>query len=163
MDKAGAPGEIVEARASLFARGAGGNCGDQAVLFEREVGDEVVELKHESHFVAEVLRTAETGELSAAEQDATAIRIVEAAEEVQERALAATGGAAEGDGLCRKGFEIDAVKDLDGAVFVALPEAFGAQDRRRLCGLPFWMRWGVESGMATQSEAPPLREPAWHR
>ena len=89
MGKAGARGKVVEAREGLFARSAGGHSGNEAVLLEREVGDEVVELKHEAHFVAEVLRTAETGELNPTEQHATAIGIVEAAEEVQESAFAA--------------------------------------------------------------------------
>jgi len=47
---------------------------------------------------------------------------------VEEGAFAASGGAAEGDGLGGKGLEVDAVQDGDGAVFVALPEVFGAQD-----------------------------------
>src|SRR4051812_13254347 len=80
MRKAGAVGEFVKACERVFARRARGHGGDKAVLFEREVGDQVVELKYEADFVAKVMRSATTLDGAAVEEYATASGLIQAAE-----------------------------------------------------------------------------------
>ena len=48
MRQSGALGEFVQARESFFAGSAGGDGGNQAVLFKSQVGDQVVELEDET-------------------------------------------------------------------------------------------------------------------
>ena len=111
------------------AADAGGDGRDEAVLFEREIGDEVVELEDEADLVAQEMEAVAVAiELDAVDGDAAAVGLVEAAEEMQQRALAAAGGAAERDGLAFDGLEVDALEDGDGAVVVALPDLGGAED-----------------------------------
>jgi hypothetical protein len=121
--EAGAVGELVEAGEGRGARDAGGDGGDEAILFEGEVGDEVVHLEDETDFVAEEVEAVAVAiELDVVDGDAAAVGLVEAAEEMEESALAAAGGTAESDGLAFDGFEVYAVEDLDGAVVVGLED-----------------------------------------
>jgi hypothetical protein len=129
VSEAGAFGELVQAGTSGGAIDASGDGGDEAVLFEREIWDEVVELKDEADFVTQHVKAAAVAiDLDAVEEDASLVGFVEATEEMKERALAAAGWAAEGDGLAGDGFEVDAFEDFDGAVVVGLADVFGAED-----------------------------------
>jgi hypothetical protein len=125
----GAVGELLEAGVGGGVADARGDGGDEAVFFQGEVGDEVVELEDEADFVAQEMEAAAMAvELDAVDGDAAAVGFVEAAEEMEEGALAAAGGAAESDGLALDGFEVDTLEDGDGSVVVALPDFGGAQD-----------------------------------
>ena len=53
MADAGAVGEVLRRACAEARLSAGGDGGDEAVLFQREVGDEVVELEDEADFVAQ--------------------------------------------------------------------------------------------------------------
>src|SRR6516225_2629796 len=87
--------------------------------------------------------------------------LVKAAEEMEQRAFAASGWPAESHSLSGKYLEIDSIQDRNRAFFVAHPDIFGAENRCRAFGCGSSLL--VECGVATQSEAPPLRAPAWHR
>jgi hypothetical protein len=129
MGEAGALGEMMQAVTGGGARDAGGDGGDEAVFFEGEVGDEVVKLEDEADFVAEHVEAAAVAiDFDAVEEDAASVGFVEATEEMEQRAFAATGGAAEGDGLAGDGFEVDALENFNGAVVVTLANAFGSKD-----------------------------------
>jgi hypothetical protein len=131
VSEAGAFGELVQAGASGGAIDASGHGGDEAVLFEREIGDEVVELEDETDFVTQHVKAAAVAiDLDAVEEDAALVGLVESAEEMKKCALAAAGWAAEGDGLAGDGFEVDTFEDFDGAVVVGLADVFGAEDDR---------------------------------
>ncbi len=129
--EAGALGEVVQARESGGARNAGGDGRDQAVFLEGEIGDEVVELEDKADFVAqEAEGVGVPVDLDAVDGDEAAIRFVETAEEVKQRAFAAAGGAAECYGLAFTGDEVDAVENGDGTLVVALPDVLRAEDNR---------------------------------
>jgi hypothetical protein len=129
MAEAGAVGEVLEAGEGGATVDAGGDRGDEAVFFEGEVGDEVVHLEDEADFVAQEMEAAAVAvEFDVVDGDAAAVGFVEAAEEMEESAFAAAGGAGEGDGLAFDGLEVDAVENGDGAVVVALPDVGGAEN-----------------------------------
>ena len=158
MREAGALGQFVQALVGEGAIGAGGDGGDEAVLCEREIGDEVVKLEDETDLVAQKLeQVAVAIDFDAVDDDAAAVGCVESAEEMQQRAFAATGGSAERDGLALRGFEVDAAENRDGAVVVALPHVFGAEDNVIAASRVVWSR------LLIRSEAPPPDGCAWHR
>ena len=64
--------------------------------------------------------------------DVPAIRRVQTAEQVQQRAFSAAGGAAEGNRLAGEGLEINALEHCNRTVVVALPYILGAEDDARL-------------------------------
>jgi hypothetical protein len=133
--EAGAVGELFEAGLGGGVADAGGDGGDEAVFFEGEIGDEVVELEDEADFVAQEMEAAAMAvELDAVDRDAAAVGLVETAEEMEEGALAAAGGSAESDGLACDGFEVHALEDGDGTIVVALPDFGGAEDDGGLGG-----------------------------
>src|ERR1039457_2636372 len=122
MGEAGAVGKLAEALLRGVAVGSGGDRGNEAILFERQVGNEVVQLEDETDFVAqEAQEIAMTIDLNVIHRDAAPFGLVQSAEEVEERALATAGRAAERNGFALGSFEVDALEHGDGAVVVALP------------------------------------------
>ena len=100
MGEAGALGELLQALVGEGAICSGGNRGDKAVFSEGQVGNEVVKLEDEADFVTEQIeQIAMTIDLNTVDDDAAAVGRVESAEEMEKRALAAAGWAAESDGL----------------------------------------------------------------
>jgi hypothetical protein len=75
----------------------------------------------------QVLRTVAFLEVRAVDQHAPAGRLIQAAEQVEQGAFAATGGTADRYHLPGKHFQVNSVQDGDGTVFVALPHILGAQ------------------------------------
>src|ERR1019366_8096295 len=77
------------------AIGSRGDTGNEAVLLQREIGNEVVELKNESHLVAQqAQKIAALVDLDAIDRDASAIGRVKTSKQMQQRALATSGGTA---------------------------------------------------------------------
>ena len=91
-------------------------------------------------------------ELDAVDRDAAAVGFIKAAEEVKQRAFAAAGGAAEGDGLAFDGFEVDALEDGDGAIVVALPDLGGAEDDADGCARAWRSRMSFETQRLHRSD-----------
>ena len=100
MREAGALGKLMQARLRGAAIDARGHRGNKAVLFQRQIGNEVVELKDEAHLVAQkAQQIAMAIDLDAIDRDASAVGRIEAAEQMQQRALAAARWPAERDRL----------------------------------------------------------------
>jgi hypothetical protein len=90
MFQAGALCQVQQARLRNVAIDSRGDCGNKTVFLEREIGDEIVELKDEAHFVAQkVQQVAMAVDGNAIDQDSSVIRCIEAAEEMKERAFSA--------------------------------------------------------------------------
>ena len=96
----------------------------------------MVELKHETDpFVAETVQLAgsDTVEVATVELDDAFIGPVQAAQDVQERALAAAGGPDDGDELAFVHGQIHALEDVDPrrAHPVGLMDVLGSQNYRQ--------------------------------
>jgi hypothetical protein len=80
--------------------GPGGNSRNEAVLFQREIRNQVVELKDEAYLVPEQAQQIEAAiDLDSIDRHPSAIGRIETAEQVEKRALAAARWTAERDGL----------------------------------------------------------------
>jgi hypothetical protein len=109
------------------AVGAVGEGGHADVFLDGEVGDQVVQLEDEAEVAAaEEQAVVLARGVEAADGDFAAVGAVEAAEEVEERALAGAGGAPEGDDLAGVDGEADLVEHGDAARVVALGDALRA-------------------------------------
>ena len=129
MGQAGSLSEFHEASLGDATVNAGGNGGDETVLSEGEIGNEIVKLKDEADLVAEQAeKIAMAIDFNSVDEDAAAIGLIETAEEMEERAFAAARRAAESDGLAFDGFEVYAFQDRDGAVVVALPQVLSLEN-----------------------------------
>ena len=85
MGQSGALRELHQACASDGSRRVGGNGRNQAVLFEREVGDEIVQLEDEAYLVPQhVERVGLRAELPTIYGDASACGPIEAAQQMQQ-------------------------------------------------------------------------------
>lgn len=137
MAEAGTLSEFHEAGLGNATVNAGGDGGDEAVLGEREIGDEIVKLEDEADLVAQqAKKIAMAIDFNSVDEDAAAIGLIETAEEMEECAFAAARGAAEGDGLAFDGLEVNTLQDSDRAVVVALPEVLSTEnDAARCVGL----------------------------
>jgi hypothetical protein len=115
--------------------------GQQRVLLDGEVGEEVVELKHDPDIAgAPVLGRAQRTGGSAVDLDLPAIREVQQGEQRQEGRLATPGGADHGDPLAGFHGEIDATEGLDQTTVKALVHAMGSEGETglHLCILRWW-------------------------
>jgi hypothetical protein len=84
-------GKMVEPRKGSAAICACGYCWDQAILREREIWNEVMELEHEAYLMTEKAEAVAVAlHLDAIHHDGSMIRIVERAEQMKQRALAAS-------------------------------------------------------------------------
>src|ERR1039458_903687 len=129
MSQAGAFRKLVEARLRGATADARGHGGDKTILFECEIGNQVVELKDEAHLVAqETQQVAVAIDLNSVDRDASAVGRIQAAKEMQQRTLAASRRAAESNRLALGGLEVHALQYRDRPIVIALPHVFGAQD-----------------------------------
>jgi len=99
MGQAGAPGELPQARLRGVMIDARGDRGNKAVLREREIGNQVVELKDEAHLVAQKTQRSRWRLTSTPLTIRAAVERIQPAKQVQQRALAATRRAAESNRL----------------------------------------------------------------
>jgi hypothetical protein len=138
VGESGALGKKMQSLVGEDAIGSRSYGRDQAILSERQVGDEVVKLEDETDFVTKQLeQVAMAIHFDAVDNDVAAVGCVESAEEMEESAFAAAGGTAECDGFSLSGFEVYAAKHGDGSVVVGLPHAFCAKNDLaaiRICG-----------------------------
>ena len=112
----------------VFARSAGGHGRNEAVLFERQVGNEIVQLEHEPHFMAQrYCVRRRLSQFRAVDKHAPARGLIQPAEQVEQVLLPQPEGPQSATVCAGKRFEVDAVQHLDRPVFVALPHIFGAQ------------------------------------
>ena len=143
--------------------GIAGDFGDQRhVLPRRQAGNQVVELKHEAHVVAAIARqrrVVEFGELLAAVEHRAAGGHVEPAQNIEQRALAAAGGAQQHDELAGVQVEVDAPQrvHVDLAHVVDLGDLpcgenrLGARGGGGAHGVPSTLQWRrrVRAGLAS--------------
>jgi len=115
--------QLAPARARLARRQPREQPGELDVVGDREVGDEVEELKDEADLAAAQLRPGRLAELvdsAAAEVDLAGCGSVEPAEQVQQGRLAAARGAHDADELALGDRQVDAAqrRDRDAVAFV---------------------------------------------
>jgi hypothetical protein len=100
----------------------------QAVLFQREIGNEVVKLKHKSYFMPEKTQRAATPvKFFTVYGHPATVRFVESPKQVEKGAFAATRRTAERDGLAFEHLEIYAIENVNRTCIVALPHLFRSQ------------------------------------
>src|SRR5690606_927428 len=92
---------------------------ERDVLSSGKACDQIVELEHEADVAAPIQRqlpVGRMGELPAAEEQPPVRRSVEAAENIEEGGLAASGGAEQHDELALGQLEVDAAQRMHGRV-----------------------------------------------
>jgi hypothetical protein len=129
VTQAGAIGKVPQALVRVVSIRTRSDRGDEAILFQRQIWNQIVELEHKSHFVAqEAEQIAMTVHLDAIHGDSSPIWLIQTAEEMQERALSAAGRAAECNSFTLSSLEVDTFENGDGALVVALPHILRAKD-----------------------------------
>ncbi len=120
--QAGAICKLPEARVRCAPIDPGGNCGDEAILFQREIRNEVMELKDKAHFMPEQMqKTAMTIDSCAIHGNVTLVWRIKTAEQMKECALAAARWAAQRNSLALDCLEAYPLQHCDCPVVVALP------------------------------------------
>jgi hypothetical protein len=129
VSQSGKVGELVKASLGGGTVDARSDCGNQAVLFEGQIRNQVMQLEDEANLVPQQPeRISMTFDLIAVHRNCAAVGFVEAPEQMEQRALPAAGRAAERHCLARNGFEVYAFQDLNGALVVTLPDVRGPDD-----------------------------------
>ncbi len=142
-----------------LAVGAGDPVDPERILHVLERGEhrqEVEGLEHEAQLAppqARLLRRGQGGQIGAREQDLALVRLVQAAEQVQQARLAAAGRARHHHELALRHLDVDAAQRLDDDVAEAIPLA-------QVAGLEEHSRGYREPGPQPAGGAP-AQSPAW--
>ena len=91
----------------VFARWPGAGVAD--VLHDR-AGEEIIHLQNQAHLLVQRF-AGDVADVVAVDQHAALLRLIEAGDQGDDAALAAAGGADQGDHLAGLGFEVDVVQD----------------------------------------------------
>src|ERR1019366_6697676 len=95
----------------------------------RQIRNEVVQLENETDLVTQKVQLAAMpAEFHVVDPDAPVIGFIQATEQVEEGALAATRCPAESHGLACDGFEVHAFQNTNRTRFKALADPFSAQN-----------------------------------
>jgi hypothetical protein len=115
--------EFKQSGVRSFSVGTRSDGGNQTILFQCEVWNQIVELEDKTDFVPQQLQgTVMAIHLGTVHGNRTAIRFIKTAEQVQQSALTAAGRPAECNCLTLDHFQIHALQHLNSAVVVTLPD-----------------------------------------
>ena len=80
-----------------------------ADVFHHRAGEEVIGLQDQAHLLVQRIAD-DVADVDAINKDPALLGLIEAGDQGDDRTFAASGGADEGDGLARLGFEVDVVQ-----------------------------------------------------
>lgn len=121
--------QVFESCLSSLPIHPGGDCWDEAVFFESQVGDEVVKLEDETNFVAEEMELAVLSlELTIVHRDMATVGLIQTAKQMKQCAFTTARRSAEGDSPACDRLEVDTAQDGNCAFVVALPYVLSTKD-----------------------------------